>query len=306
MNPPRLAAAGWKSGRNPVGVIPSHPFPMKSPRPGLWLVLVLAPLSLIAQPAALAAPLGSTVFKWEDLKARPTGNGERRDVTDGPTATFEGFESHITTLLPGKLSHAPHQHAREELIILRNGTLDVTINGVTTRAGPGSLLFFAANDFHNVQNVGDTPATYFVFNFSTAATRSVPKEGAAAMAAPGKLGSTVFDWVRLEVKPTKSGERRAVVDSPTTTLANFECHVTTLQAGVAAHAAHRHPDEEIILVKEGALDVTINGMTTRAGAGSICFYGSNDEHGMKNAGDTMATYYVIRIVTDITPKPAKS
>lgn len=279
---------------------------MKSPRPGLWLALLLAPLSLIAQPATPPAPLGSTVFKWEDLAVRPTGNGERRDVTDRPTATFEGFESHVTMLLPGRLSHAPHQHAREELIILCDGTLDVTINGATTRAGPGSLLFFAANDFHNVQNVGDTPATYFVFNFSTAATKGVPKEGAAAMAVPGKLGSTVFDWTKLEVKPTKTGERRAVVNSPTTTLANFGCHVTTLQAGVAAHAAHRHPDEEIILVREGTLDVTINGVTTRAGAGSILFYGSNDEHGMRNAGETTASYYVIRIVTDLTPKPAKT
>ncbi len=286
---------------------------MKSPRLFLRLALACTPLALLAQPSASAIPpakLGSTVFKWEDLKARPTGNGERRDVTDGPTATFEGFESHITTLLPGKLSHAPHQHAREELIILRDGTLDVTINGATTRAGPGSLLFFAANDFHNVQNVGDTPATYFVFNFSTAATRTVPKEGAAALAVPGKLGSTVFDWTKLEVKAGKGGERRAVVNSPTTTLANFECHVTTLNPGEspheAANALHRHPDEEIMLVREGTMEVTINGTTQRAGAGSIIFAGSNDEHGWRNAGTTTASYYVIRIVTDLTPKPAKS
>ncbi len=281
---------------------------MKLPCSGIRLALAFAPLALFAQPstpATPAAPLGSTVFKWEDLAARPTGNGERRDVTDRPTATLERFESHVTTLLAGRMSHPPHQHGQEELIVLRDGTLDVTINGATTRAGPGSLLFFAANDFHNVQNVGETPATYFVFNFATSVTKSVPKEGASALAAPGKLVSRVFDWPKLEVKPTKTGERRAVVDSPTTTLANFECHVTTLQPGVAAHAAHRHPDEEIILVKEGVLDVTINGVTARAGAGSILFYGSNDEHGMRNAGETAASYYVIRVVTDLTPKPAK-
>jgi quercetin dioxygenase-like cupin family protein len=134
----------------------------------------------------------------------------------------------------------------------------------------------------------------------------VPKTGAAALAVPGKLPSQVFDWQKLEVTPTRSGERRAVVSLPTTTMEKFSCHVTTLQAGVAAHAAHRHPDEEIILVKEGVLDVTINGVTTRAAAGSILFYASNDEHGMRNAGDTPASYYVIRVVTDNTPKPAKA
>ena len=271
-----------------------------------WLAMALAPLSLVAQAAAPAARLGSTVFKWEDLQAKPTGNGERRDVTDRPTATFEVFESHITTLLPGKRSHPPHQHAREEFIILRDGTLDVSVNGAVTRAGPGSLLFFASNDFHNVTNVGDTPATYFVFNFSTAATKDAPKEGAAAAKAPGKLGSRVFDWSKLVFKPGKVGGRRDVVDSPTTTLTKFECHVTTLNPHEAPHAPHHHPDEEIVLIKEGALDVTINGVTTRANAGSIILAGSNDEHGWRNALETPTTYYVARIVTGATPRPARA
>jgi len=266
--------------------------------------LLLAPMSLSAQqPAVATTKLGSTVFKWEDLAVRPTGNGERRDVTDGPTATFARFESHVTTLLPGKMSHAPHQHPQEELIILRDGTLDVTINGVTTRAGPGSLLFFAANDFHNVANVGDTPATYFVFNFATGITATLAGKSAAQLAAPGKLGSGVYDWAKLVVQETKTGARRDVFDSPTTTLANFECHVTTLKAGIAPHASHHHPDEEIMLVKEGTMEVTLAGATMRAGPGSIVFAASGQEHGWRNAGDTTASYYVIRIVTDATPKP---
>lgn len=275
-------------------------------RAGLGLAFALMPLSLFAQatpPAAPAAKLGSTVLKWEDLKVKPTGNGERRDVHDGPSATFEVFESHVTTLLPGKMSHAPHQHAREELIILRDGTLDVSINGKVTRAGPGSLLFFASNDFHNVTNVGDTPATYFVFNFSTAATKSAPKEGAEAAAAPGKMGSRVIDWTKLEFKPSKVGGRRDVLNSPTTTLMNFSVHVTTLNAGEAPHAPHHHPDEEIVLVKEGALDVMQKDVKSRATTGSIIFCASNDEHGWRNAGDTTATYYVIRAITEAVPKP---
>jgi quercetin dioxygenase-like cupin family protein len=269
----------------------------------LPLTVLVAALGavLVSGQTAPAPKLGSTVFLLEKLPAKPTGNGQRRDVNDSPTATFQIFESHITTLLPGRISHPPHQHLREELIILQEGTLDVTINGATTRAGPGSLLFFAANDFHNVKNVGDTPATYYVFNFSTGATASAPKEGAAAAAVPGKLGSRVFEWAQLAAKATKTGERRDVVDSPTLTMAKFECHVTTLNAHEAPHAPHHHPDEEIVLVKEGALDVTINGTTTRAVAGSIIFASSNEEHGWRNAVGVPATYYVMRIVTDQTP-----
>lgn len=282
----------------------SHP--MKFPRARLWFALVMAPGLLPAQapfPAAPPALRGSAVFRLEDLVVKPTAVGARRDVTDAPTPTFERFESHVTMLRPGQMSHPPHQHPQEEVIILRDGTLDVTIDGVTQRVGPGSLFFFAANDFHNVQNVGATPAVYFVFNFATALTRTLAGKSAAGLAVPGKLGSTIRDWQKLPVKPTATGERRDVLDSPTTTLANFECHVTTLQPGVAPHAPHHHPDEEFVLVKEGLLEVTINNTISRAGPGSIIFCASNDEHGWRNAGDTPATYYVIRIVTEATPKP---
>ena len=55
------------------------------------------------------------------------------------------------------------------------------------------------------------------------------------------------------------------------------------------------------MVKEGQLDVSINGLTQRAGPGSIVFVSSGDEHGWKNTGDTDATYYVMRIKTESTP-----
>lgn len=255
-------------------------------------------VSIAAEPAAR---LGSTVFKWDDLKVKPTGVGERRDVADNPTPTLEVFECHISTLNPGQASHLPHIHPQEELIILKEGTLDVLLNGGSQRAGPGSLLFFASNNPHAVHNAGKEPATYFVFNFATAATRALNGK-VSGPTESGHLGSTVFEWDKLAAKPTKVGERRDVANSPTATLTNFECHVTTLRAGEAAHAPHHHPDEEIILIKEGLLEVTINGQSQKAGTGSILFYASGDEHGMKNIGDKSATYYVLRLVTESTPK----
>jgi quercetin dioxygenase-like cupin family protein len=123
-----------------------------------------------------AAKVGSTVITWEQLTPKPTKAGERRDVFDGPTATLENFESHITTLNPGESPHAPHRHPDEELIIVKTGTLDVTINGVTKRGGEGSIFFYGSNDLHGMKNVGTTPATYFVFRFATAATpKAEPK-----------------------------------------------------------------------------------------------------------------------------------
>jgi len=147
-----------------------------------------------------------------------------------------------------------------------------------------------------------------VFNLTTAATHSAPAQGATAAAVPGKLVSTVFHWDKLKVEPKPTGARREIVNSPTTTLASWEGHVTTLKPGESPHPAHTHPDEELIVVKEGLMEATINGVAQRGGPGSIFFYGSNDLHGMKNVGTTDATYYVFRTTTELTPPappPAK-
>ena len=91
-----------------------------------------------------------------------------------------------------------------------------------------------------------------------------------------------------------SGERRAVFDAFTATVDRLETHVTTLEAGKASHAAHKHPDEELVYVREGVIEATINGVPKLAPAGSVIFFASNDLHGMRNAGDTRASYFVLR------------
>jgi len=274
-------------------------------RPCLLCLLLAAVVTSLSSAAESALPttFGSGVFGWDSLAVKLTGNGQRRDVVDLPTATLRRFESHVTTLNAGLMSHAPHKHPQEEFIILKEGTLDVHINGQVQRTGAGSILFFASNDMHNVTNVGNKPATYLVFNLRTGATPAADAPAAAAAAAPGKLPSRVFHWDKLAAKPTPKGARREIVNSPTTSCANLEGQITTLRAGEMPHAAHTHPDEELVVVKEGLMEATIDGVAKRGGPGSIFFFGSNSIHGMQNVGDTEATYYVFRIITDATPKP---
>jgi quercetin dioxygenase-like cupin family protein len=111
---------------------------------------------------------------------------------------------------------------------------------------------------------------------------------------PELLASGVYTWESLPVETTASGERRAVFDSATRTVDRLETHVTTVKPGAALHAAHRHPDEELIYVREGVLETTINGLAQQAPAGSIIFFAANDLHGVRNAGDTQASYFVLR------------
>ncbi len=117
------------------------------------------------------------------------------------------------------------------------------------------------------------------------------------------MTSSVFDWNAIEAKPTRTGARRDFFDAPTATLDTIECHVTTINPGEAPHAPHRHPEEELIIVKEGTIEAMQNGVTKRAGPGSIIFEASNDFHGLRNVGQTPATYHVIKWFTPATPKP---
>lgn len=243
--------------------------------------------------------IGSTVFNWEKLVVRPTPHGERRDVANNPTQTLAVFECHITTLNPGRESHAPHRHAQEELIIVKEGTVEVHLNGQTQVAGPGSTLFYASNDAHAVKNVGTTRATYWVINVASTVTHTPAEHNQAPT-----LKSAVFDFEKLTDVPTKTGSRRGVLSGTTPTLNKLESHITTVNARDASHAAHRHPDEEWVIVREGSIEFTINGKSEVAGPGSIAFFASNDLHGMRNVGDTRAMYHIIRIATAATPKPA--
>lgn len=123
-----------------------------------------------AQNAVKSGPLESQVFQWKDLPVKVTPSGMRRDVFNTSTATLLNLECHVTTLLPGKISHPPHRHAHEEIIIITEGTLEVNLKGEITEAGTGSILFYAPQDLHGVKNNGTTNATYHVFTWKTPAT----------------------------------------------------------------------------------------------------------------------------------------
>ena len=100
----------------------------------------------------------------------PIPNGERRQVLDGPTATVDLLHVHVTTLAVGKASGEPVRHLQEEVLIVKEGEVEVSLDGTTQKAGAGSILFFAAGAVTRLRNVGTTPATYYVIYYKTPKT----------------------------------------------------------------------------------------------------------------------------------------
>jgi len=118
-----------------------------------------------AQQPAAPAMLKSQVFDWDSVAARSVAYGSVRQFFRAPSVTLAELEMHVTTLNPGQTSHAPHQHANEELIILKEGTLETLSLGEWKRVTAGSIIFNASNDLHGVKNVGTVPAVYHVVNW---------------------------------------------------------------------------------------------------------------------------------------------
>jgi len=114
--------------------------------------------------------MGSVALDWNAITANATDVGSVRSFFKARTPTVEELEVHVTTLDPGKSPHPPHRHPNEEMVIIRQGTVEVLVDGDWKRVGPGSVIFFASNHLHGLRNVGTDQAIYHVINWKTAAT----------------------------------------------------------------------------------------------------------------------------------------
>jgi quercetin dioxygenase-like cupin family protein len=282
---------------------------MKSILLNLFLAQAVAAVSAQTISVHYAPPtestvLGTTFVDWDSLTARTTPVGQMRSVFDNPTPTLEKFEVHVTTLLPGMASHPPHHHPWEEILLIKEGDVEVSINGRKQHAGPGAMIFFASNDPHNLQNPGSKAATYYVINFYTDLVHTVPDKPGAEQAVPGKLASSVIDCNSLPATPTNAGSHVSVVSSPTLTFLALESHITTLNVGQSTAANIVDAGDEFVVLKSGEVEVTVNGVADRMKEGSMLYWAPNDKRMLRNIGTRPASYQVIRVTSAKSPKPA--
>jgi quercetin dioxygenase-like cupin family protein len=129
------------------------------------LALLLPALLAVRQ--ASAAPerklLPARTYKFEDLPVKKNGENIGREVFDGLTHTGLQVDIHETELAPGLGPHPPHRHIHEEIVMLREGTLEVMIEGKVSTVTPGAVVYVASNEFHGWKNAGSVHAHYFVF-----------------------------------------------------------------------------------------------------------------------------------------------
>ncbi len=137
--------------------MPVRPIRLASLLPGLLVVSFAAAPSLGAQET-----LPSGLFSFDELPVRESGTVKIRQMMTGLTHSAFLVDLHVTELAVGEMPHAPHSHVHEEMLLILEGELDVTVAGEMSHLAAGSAVYVASGDEHGWRNTGTTPARYFV------------------------------------------------------------------------------------------------------------------------------------------------
>ena len=249
----------------------------------LFSILLLIPALSVAQGKE---KVESKAYNWGDFKAVKDENRMRRQYLDGSTTLLDNLEIHTSTVEGGEAPHPPHTHAdQEELVIIKEGTLTATVESQSKVLGPGSVVYVMPGIEHGFRNAGNTPCTYYIIKLTP---RKVPP--------PTDKMPTSFmaDWNEMKFVAHEKGGRRNVVDKKTRLFDRFEMHITTLNPGLASHDPHTHTPEEIILIKEGDVEMNVGEKKVKASEGGLVFLDSKISHNLTNVGAKPATYFAFQ------------
>ena len=247
-------------------------------------VVLLFPVGLIAQTDSLQ----SNVYRWQDLQVENSATRERRPILKGSTTDLEYLEIHATTVAPKQSLHAGHSHDdSEELIIVKEGMLKVTINDKSQVLRPGSIAIAMPRDQHGLENAGDTPVTYYVFRYRSKSPVNIERTKNSG-------GSFMVNWDDVAFQKSEIGGRRQHFDRATSMFERFEMHVSTLHAGLTNHQTHTHRAEEFVLIIKGEVEMQIGETFQKASAGDLIFLASEIPHSLRNIGREQTEYFAFQ------------
>jgi (S)-ureidoglycine aminohydrolase len=213
---------------------------------------------------------------------------ERRLIRTGSTVNFDDFEIYAS-VLPVKKSVASYANTNlDELIIVKEGDLKITVKTENKILGPGGVAFIMMTDEHRVENAGKTNAVYYVLKFRSKAPAD-PERGKAA-------GGTAFvNWDDVAFKSTEKGGRKQFFERHSSTLSWLEMHTSMLNPGLESHPPHTHPEEEVIILLRGECTMHIDGTEHTLTPGGLAFLDSMVPHAIKTTGREPSEYFAFSL-----------
>ncbi|AWV97839.1 cupin domain-containing protein [Arcticibacterium luteifluviistationis] len=108
-----------------------------------------------------------------------------------------------------------------------------------------------------------------------------------------EVKSGVYKWSELPVKKGVQREGRKIMEGSSPHFSFLEVHATTQEKGAKPALPHTQDDiEEILIVKEGLMKMTMDGESQILPAGSAILIPPLVEQSLQNVGDGPLTYYV--------------
>jgi (S)-ureidoglycine aminohydrolase len=238
------------------------------------LLFVLTFVSVMAQHQPK-----SGVYNLADLDF----NAKEAQYFSGPSAAFTSFT--VTAIKFNKETVSFGKAQQEELIIIKEGNLQVTLGNKRKTVGPGSNIHVMPGTSRGFQVVGGRAFVYSLkFTSPSPDTERGESNG----------GSFIIDWNDVEKKKSEKGWHRQFYNRPTTMVNKFEMHVTTLNAGISSHAPHTHPEEEIVILLKGKASMEIDGKKSDVLPGGLIYLASGVSHAITNTGKEECEYFAFQ------------
>ena len=116
--------------------------------------------------APATSPIETGVYAGFTPPAEFTGR-KGHSFFHGMLPTDIGCEAHVSYLAVGAHHEPEEKHKHSEIWLVREGKVELRLNGESHMLGPGDVGIAVAGTLHWVRNAGDTVASYFVIEVGT-------------------------------------------------------------------------------------------------------------------------------------------
>lgn len=247
-------------------------------------------MSLFMYPTLVAQlpTVESGVYRWDDHTLKIGKDRVSRKIVEGVSPHLAYLEIHATTQSPGAPSAPAHANKDiEEVLIVKEGHMKVTIEGQSRVLGAGGVILLLPQQMHSIKNIGDGELTYYVMRYRSKKPVNLTRGQEAG-------GSLMLNRDSLTFKSSNRGGGVAYFDRATAMCERFEMHITQLNKKGPSHTPHAHIETEIILVLSGATEMTIGDREYEASVGDFYFMAPQMTHGIRNATDRPCSYFAFK------------
>jgi len=267
-----------------------HRFPISLAAFQHKTVLLLS-FALFACPPVMAQTrITSDIYPWKDSAVEKTAVGSKRLIIKGGATDFEFMDISAVTLEKGKAEEETAHADFEEMIIVKDGSLKITLNGEAKTVGRGSVAIVMPGVEHSYANAADGDTTYYVLRYR-------PKNPVDAERGKKAGGSFVMDWneAKFSSRSDGKGGTRSFFTKATAMGKRLELHATLLSPSQNSHAPHRHRAEEMVIILDADVEMYLGpgekeGKTKKATDGDVIYLVSNEYHAISNIGNEAALY----------------